>query len=123
MRQCVEQKPLERKSEVQQIRSLSLSVKDYKISKVPYNVTQFYCLVFIDGMCVARTRPMEDDHGQRCYFDEHYRFKYVTGVCVRARVFVYVFVCTCVCLLCWSLLSCVGMLFTLEQLAFGLIVS
>lgn len=80
MRQCVEQKPIERKSEVQQIRSLSLSVKDCKISKVPYGVTQFYCLVFIDGMCVARTRPMEDDYGQCFYVDENYRFKYVTDV-------------------------------------------
>ena len=87
MRQCVEHKPIERKSEVQQIRSLSLSVKDCKISKLPYSVTQFYCLVYIDGMCVARTRLMEDDHGQRLYFDENYRFKYVTGVCL----------CLCVC--------------------------
>ena len=96
MRQCVEQKPLERKSEVQQIRSLSLFVKDCKISKVSSGVTQFYCLVFIDGMCVARTRPMEDDHGQRCYFDENYRFKYVTGMCACCLLSCLLFVCACV---------------------------
>ena len=72
MRQCVVmKKPLETRSEVQQIRSLSLSVKDCKLTKVAHS--QIYCLIAVDGTCVARTRPISEQ--SPCIFDENYRFE------------------------------------------------
>ena len=74
MRQCVIKKTQESRSEVQQIRSLALQVKECKLTKAVH--AQIYCLIAVDSCFVARTRPMnpvtEDQH---CVFDENYRFE------------------------------------------------
>ena len=56
-------------AEVQQIRSLALSIQDCKLAKPASNVC---CLVSIDGVCVARTKVEQDTP---CVFDESYQFE------------------------------------------------
>lgn len=57
-------------SEVQQIRSLSLSIRDSKLAK-PYGHTGVYCLVSLDGAALARTIVVQ----MPCIFDESYTFQ------------------------------------------------
>ena len=58
------------KSEVQQIRSLSLSVKDSKLAKSSAH-SSVYCLVSLDGAALAKTIVMQVP----CIFDESYVFQ------------------------------------------------
>ena len=58
------------KSEVQQIRSLSLSIRDCKLAK-PSGHTSVYCLVSLDGAALARSILVQ----MPCTFDEKYEFQ------------------------------------------------
>ena len=58
------------KSEVKQIRSLSLSVRDSKLAK-PGAHASVYCLVSLDGAALAKTILMQVP----CIFDESYEFQ------------------------------------------------
>lgn len=71
MRQCVNKKPKVSRSEVQQIRSLGLQIKECKFNKLAHS--QIFCRVAVDSCFVARTRPLSDEHP--CIFDESYRFE------------------------------------------------
>ena len=61
----------EHRSEIQQIRSLSLDLKDCKLNKGAH--CPIFCQIFVDGCCVGRTKPVPDQ--PKCYFDESYKFK------------------------------------------------
>ena len=72
MKQCLStKKPQVSRSEVQQIRSLSLSVKECRLNKGMHS--QIYCLITVDGTSVARTKPISEQ--PPCVFDENYRFE------------------------------------------------
>ncbi|CAI8033494.1 Ras GTPase-activating protein 1 [Geodia barretti] len=58
------------KTEVQQIRSLSLSIRDNKLAKSSGH-SNVYCLVFLDGAALAKTILMQVP----CIFDESYLFQ------------------------------------------------
>ena len=58
------------KSEVQQIRSLSLSIRDCKLAKPGAHPT-VYCLVSLDGAALAKSIIVQ----MPCTFDENYKFQ------------------------------------------------
>lgn len=58
------------KSEVQQIRSLSLSIRDSKLAK-PGGHSSVYCLVSLNGAALARSILVQ----MPCIFDESYEFQ------------------------------------------------
>ena len=58
------------KSEVQQIRSLSLSLRDGRLQAKGASPNVF-CLLNLDGVAVARTIPVQ----LPCVFDECYHFQ------------------------------------------------
>ena len=55
---------------MQQIRSLSLSIKDSKLAKSSHH-GNVYCLVALNGACLARTMTVQ----MPCIFDENYYFQ------------------------------------------------
>lgn len=66
---CTYPPELSQQNEVQQARSLSLVIKDCKMTK---SSTQVFALAFVEGVCVARTRVMADTP---CVFDEDFVFE------------------------------------------------
>ena len=71
MRQCTYKKLNVSRSEVQQIRSLGLQIKECRLTKPPH--TQIFCRIAVDSCFVARTRQISDE--QPCIFEDSYRFE------------------------------------------------